>query len=143
MIEPGSVSRIVSTTLSCACIAGDSSLRAAFRAACARLAPSARRLQRLAGKRGKQRMQRIAAIGLDRDRRLVARQLLGVDVDADKVFGQDETAIAIHVVVGRPELGACGDDQIGLVHQLCVRPSGSGLRARQADGHAAGRAHWR
>ena len=47
-----------------------------------------------------------AEIGLDRQRcRGPARQLRGVDVDADQVGGQGEAAILVHVAIGRPQLG--------------------------------------
>ena len=132
MIEPGSVSRIVSTTSSCACMAGPSSAQAASRAA---LGPRrAVRVRPLPARPPARRQTALPSAALQSawidTRRRPARELVGVDVDADQVRRQDEAAIAIHVVVGRAEFGAGGDHQIGLGHQRA-----HGLQAR-AGRHA-------
>ncbi len=91
MMAPGSVSRIISTISSWCCNAGESSARAAVLAEAARSAPSA---CSVLPARAASSASSPAQIRPDCDGRRMARQLLGIDVDADEVFRQVETAVS-------------------------------------------------
>ena len=57
-------------------------------------------------------------------RRVVAHQLLRVDVDADQLAIEGEAAVEHHVVVGFAQLGADGQHHVGLGGQLAYRHAG-------------------
>ena len=60
----------------------------------------------------------------------VAGQLVGADVDADHARQVGQAALGIDVIVGRPKLGADGQDLVGRGDQAADRGAGWARRAR-------------